>query len=570
MLLLILGSFAAGILTVLAPCVLPLLPVIIGGSLSGATADKRDTKKPLIIAASLALSLFIFTLLLKATTLFINIPPQAITYVSGSIIIVLGIVTLFPQLYTTAMARLGIEHRAQKLLGNGTSNHSRYIGPILTGAALGPVFSSCSPVYGYIIATVLPVQFSAAIIYIIAYILGLALVMLAVGFYGRRLTSRLKFASNPRGVFQRSLAVLFIVVGIFVITGLGIKVQTYAADHLPFKFDALSAKLLPASSTKVDNSKLFNVAAYPAPELTGLQHWINSDPQTIKQLKGSVVLVDFWTYSCINCIRSLPYVEGWYSHYQRDGLVVLGIHAPEFSFEQVPANVEQAVKERNITYPVALDNSLLTWTAFKNQYWPAEYLIDRAGQIRRVHFGEGEYDQTEQAIRALLKEGSKAQLSNTMVTPGPSATPIDPNQTPETYLGGSRANTYGGTPALAPGTQAYTFPAATAQNMWSLSGKWTVNGEKITAAGSSKLRISVAAKNVYVVGGSSGSSEVAVSLDGKNISTTNAAGPDVQNGVLAITSSKLYRIASFPSFSNGVLELSVPDGTDLNAFTFGN
>src|ERR1700712_1483107 len=331
---LLFGAFIAGLLTVLAPCVLPLLPIIIGGSVAGGTKDRR---RPVVIAASLAVSIIIFTLLLKATTLLIHFPPQYITYFSGGIIVALGIATLFPGVYGRIIGGLGIESAAQKSLGKGYNNKNLLLGAIITGAALGPVFSSCSPVYAYILATVLPVNFGQAFAYIISYVLGLTFVLLLIGFYGQRFISKIKFASNPRGTFQRVLAIVFIVVGLMVMTGYDNRFQTFVSVHTPFNFDALSSKFLPAAKNKEDNSKLFNVAAYSAPEFSDINQWINSSPQTIKASKGKVVLVDFWTYSCINCIRNNPYLEKWYQAYKDQGLVVIGIHAPEFAFEKVPA-----------------------------------------------------------------------------------------------------------------------------------------------------------------------------------------------------------------------------------------
>jgi cytochrome c biogenesis protein CcdA/thiol-disulfide isomerase/thioredoxin len=567
---LLIAAFIAGVLTVLAPCVLPLLPIIIGGSLTG---DGKDKRRPLLIAGSLAISLIVFTVLLKATTLLINIPPMAITYFSGGIIVALGLATLFPQGYAIIIAKLGIEHRAQKLLGSGTGNKSSIWGPVITGAALGPVFSSCSPVYGYILATVLPAHFAAAMAYIVSYVLGLALILLAIGYYGQRVTSRIKFASNPSGYFQRGLAILFIAVGVLIITGTGTKIQTFAAEHTIFKFDAFSAKLIPktAGVKTVDDSKLYNVQAYKAPELTGIQAWINSDPQTLASLKGKVVLIDFWTYSCINCIRSLPYVEGWYKAYQKDGFVVIGVQAPEFAFEKLQSNVQDAVIKDGLTYPIALDNNLQTWSAFHNEYWPAEYLIDRNGNIRRQHFGEGEYDQTEQAIRGLLAESPTTKLSSQLVASGSTAAPVDQNQTPETYLGTNRANAYSGTPQLDIQTeQKYSFAANLAPGEWSLSGNWQISGDNITSGADAKIRINIAAKNVYLVGGAASPTEVAVSFSGKPISEAGGAGADVTDSNVAVSLSSLYRIASFKTFTTGVLELDVPAGVNLNTFTFGN
>ena len=240
---LLLGAFLAGIITAFAPCVLPLLPVIIGGSVSGNTQDK---KRPLIIAISLAISLIVFTLLLKATSLFINISPTAITIVAGSIIIVVGILSLFPQLYEKLIIKLGIQSKSQNLMGAGLKKRG-LLGSIITGAALGPVFSSCSPVYAYILATVLPVNFATAMIYIVAYVLGLSAMLLLIGYLGQRFVQKVKWASNPKGWFQRIIAILFIIVGLLVISGYDKQIQTYVSEKTPFDFDSISATLIPDS-----------------------------------------------------------------------------------------------------------------------------------------------------------------------------------------------------------------------------------------------------------------------------------------------------------------------------------
>jgi cytochrome c biogenesis protein CcdA/thiol-disulfide isomerase/thioredoxin len=535
--------------------------------------DTKDKRRPFLIAGSLAISLTLFTVLLKATTLLINIPPQAITYCSGAIVLLLGLATLFPQAYTIVIGRLGLEHRAQQLLGNGTKNQNQWLGPVITGAALGPVFSSCSPVYAYILATVLPAHFAEAMAYIISYVIGLALILLAVGYYGQQLTRRLKFASNPRGIFQRGLGGLFIVVGILIITGTGTKLQVLVADHTPFDFDSFSSKLIPkeAGSAVLSNTSLYNVAPFKAPDFVGIQDWINSKPLTMRQLKGKVVLVDFWTYTCINCIRSLPYVEGWYKEYQKDGLVVVGVEAPEFSYEKIPANVEAATKQDGLTYPIAIDGNLATWSAYHNEYWPADYLIDRNGNLRREYFGEGAYAQTEQAIRGLLSENNKTTLSSKLTVAGNTPAPENQNETPETYLGTERADAYVGSPVLgSQPDQTYSFSNNIGTSDWSLSGQWQVSGSNITSGTNAKIKINIASKNVYLVSGAAQQSEVNVSFNGKPISSLSDGGADVTNSQVKIQLSTLYRIASFKNFTNGVLELDLPSGVSLNTFTFGN
>lgn len=567
---LLISAFIAGMLTVLAPCVLPFLPVIIGGSISG---DTKDKKRPLLIAGALAVSLIVFTVLLKATTLLIHIPPQAITYFSGGLIVALGLAILFPQSYARIIGELGIEHTANDMLGAGTKNQNQWIGPIITGAALGPVFSSCSPVYAYILATILPAHFATAMVYIVAYVVGLSLILLALGFYGQRLTAGLKFASNPNGYFQRGLAILFIVVGILIITGSNTKIQVWVANHTPFDFDGLSAQLLPKQSGNsiLSNTALYNVSPYKAPDFTGIQGWINSKPLTMSQLKGKVVLVDFWTYTCINCIRSLPYVENWYSHYQKDGLVVVGDEAPEFSYEKVPSNVETAVKQDGLTYPIAIDGDLATWNAYQNEYWPAEYLIDRNGNVRREEFGEGNYNQTEQAIRGLLAQGSSVKLPSSLVTPVHTPASVSQDQTPETYLGTDREDAYVGSPELgSEPDQTYSFAQQLANSEWSLSGEWKVSGTSITAGQNAKLKINVAAKNVYLVGGAPNPSTLSVSFDGQPVSNAGVAGADINNSQVNMQLPNLYRIVSFKHFTSGTVELDVPSGVSLNTFTFGN
>lgn len=567
--LLLFTAFIAGLLTVLAPCVLPLLPIIIGGSVTG---DTKDKKRPIIISISLAISIMVFTLLLKVSTVLINIPPQAITYFSGGIIILLGIATLFPGIYARIIGSLKIEAAAQKALGKGFKAKGELAGPIIIGASLGPVFSSCSPVYAYILATVLPANFAQAIAYMISYVLGLAVVLLGIGYYGQSFISRIAFAANPRGTFQKIIAIIFIVVGISVASGYSVKLQTYVSNHTPFNFDSLSQQLLPSSKHKTDNSKLFNVTEpVQAPDFAGITGWINSKPLTMQQLRGKVVLVDFWTYTCINCIRNNPHLESWYQYYKDKGLVIVGVEAPEFSYEKVLSNVQNATKAQRITYPVAIDANLETWNAYNNQSWPAGYLIDGQGKVRRIHEGEGNYTQEEQAIRQLLTDNG-ADLSNVTPTEQNDNVPITASQTPETYFGYNRASNYQGTPALAAApTSTFTPATQLGSNSWTLGGTWQVDSDKIIAKGSSTLTFKLSAKNTYVVVGSDASAVVDVTFNGRPITKADGAGSDIVNGHLTLHGQQLYNLLNFSKFkSNQTLTLTVPNGVALNTFTFGS
>lgn len=561
--LLLLGAFFAGIITVFAPCVFALLPVVIGGSMSG---DVQDKRRPFIIAASLAVSLIVFTLLLKVTTLFIDVPPMVITGISGAIIVLLGLTLLFPTVYDRLIIALNLQARSQRLLSK-SSGKGKFIGPIITGAALGPVFSSCSPVYAYILATVLPVNFGVAMSYILAYVLGLSAMLLLVGFFGQKLVRRLKWASNPRGWFTRIVAVLFIVVGMLIITGYDKNFQTYVSENTPFNFDAISAKLIPGGTT-TSRDGVLNVEPYKAPEITGISQWINGGPQTIEGLKGKVVLVDFWTYSCINCIRTQPYLKDWHSTYKDSGFEIIGVHAPEFSFEKNITNVKKAVKDAGLDYPVGLDNDFSTWAAYKNQYWPASYLIDAEGNVRRVHYGEGGYKETEQAIRDLLSSAGKSLPSPTERANG--ATSSDA-ETPETYLGTKRAGNYVGEQRLISGQRAYSLANLDAVNKWTLGGTWNVSGEGITAVAGSTLRIRVVAKDMYMVTGAGANGAIVVTVNGKPVSQTSFAGRDITNSQVVVSMAQLYRIVDFDRFTpDATVELSVPAGVQLNTFTFGS
>ena len=422
---LLLTSFLAGVLTVFAPCVLILLPVIVGSSMLSDTDQKLDRRKPYIISISLGVSVLLFTLLLKASTVLIGVDPQVWKSVSGSIVIILGLSLLFPLLWARMSNSVGLENSSNNLLRRA-SKKSGVFGYILTGAALGPVFSACSPIYAVILATVLPVNFVLGLVYMTFYAAGLTITLLVISLAGRRFTKRLNWIAKPHGWFRRILAILLIIVGVSVITGFDKKVQSWTLKNVSFSMINIEAKLIPKKVVAIDDKAIaektaFNIVnPYQAPEIRGIESWINSNPLTIAELKGKVILVNFWTYSCINCIRTQPYLNKWYEKYKKDGFEILGIHAPEFAFEKITKNVQSEVKTANILYPVALDNNFDTWNAYNNQYWPAKYLIDREGKVRLTHFGEGSYSETEAAIQTLLRENG---VENTGIIVSKSAQP---------------------------------------------------------------------------------------------------------------------------------------------------
>ena len=309
----------------------------------------------------------------------------------------------------------------------------------------------------------------------------------------------------------------------------------------------------------------FAATPYPAPEFTDVETWLNSEPLTLAKLRGKVVLIDFWTYSCINCIRTLPYITQWDRTYRDKGLVVIGVHAPEFRFEQNIDNIKHALVKYNITYPVVVDNQMQTWNAFKNKYWPAHYLIDKEGRVVYTHFGEGHYMETENTIRALL--GMDAKTEN-----APEAAVVGAGQTPETYLGFARAERFAGPEKLSTDTTQFTFPQTLTAHQWGLSGSWQIEGEHITAKeAGAKLRMNFTAGKVFLVLGTHDGNPVKARLTLNGESLGKLAGKDTSDGTLTVSQHALYELVKQDSAKNGVLEITATSpGLEAYAFTFGN
>lgn len=295
--------------------------------------------------------------------------------------------------------------------------------------------------------------------------------------------------------------------------------------------------------------------SYPAPQIEGITEWINSPPLSINNLKGKVILIDFWTYSCINCIRTLPYLKDWYAKYHNAGLVIIGVHAPEFAFEKNVLNVKDAVLKNGIQYPVALDNQFVTWKNFNNLYWPAHYLIDKNGMLVYQHFGEGEYDITENNIRFLLgMKPSTPSSSNTEEN-------FSSSQTPETYLGYARAENFANQQAVVKNEAAlYLFPDQLDDNNWALNGEWTINEDKIISAQPNvSLKIHFNARKVYMVMGNVSKQPIKVTIlfNGKP-------------SYIIVNQHRLYDVLDLPQFENGILQIIADKpGLEIYTFTFG-
>lgn len=555
-------SFIAGILTVLAPCTLPLLPIIVGGSLH----NPKEKWKPFLIACSLSLSIILFTLLLKFSTAFINTPQQTWSLISGSIILFFGLITLFPRLWEKIALHLRLSNSSNKLLGASAQKKS-YLGDILIGLSLGPVFSSCSPTYFLILATVLPQNFATGFLYLVAYSLGLALILLLIAFLGQKIVRRLQWAANPEGWFKRILGILFIVVGLFILTETDKKVQTYILDKGYWETTQVEQKLLETQQKTNSNYP-------PYQEIVNPSGFVNTNSITLKELIGKkVILVDFMTYTCINCVRTFPYLNAWYDKYQNQGLEIVGIHTPEFAFEHKRENVIEAMKKYGIKFPIVLDNDYSTWKAYKNSYWPRKYLIDINGNIVYDHIGEGEYEETEMKIQELLKEREQklglTSQKNNLIAPQVQGEKVISVQSGETYFGADRNDSLGnGT--IKSSVQKFTLPTKINRDTIYLNGDWIFSPEYAeNKNANASIVFKYSAQKVFLVMSADTPIEVTILRDGKIVS--GEAGADVKNGILTIDQDAMYRLIedkNGPGEHTLEIRISKP-GLKVFAFTFG-
>ncbi len=577
---LLLIAFVAGLLTVLAPCTLPLLPVIIGGSVSG----ESNVRRALVIAGSLGASVFLFTLLLKASTLFIAVPQSFWQIFSGGLLIIFGLVTLFPSIWDRFGFAQTLNLSGNRLLAQGYTKQS-IMGDIIMGAALGPVFSSCSPTYFIVLATVLPVHPAQGVLYLLAYCIGLILSLLAVSVIGQRIVTTLGIASDPRGWFKRIIGVLFLLIGIIVATGYSATLEGELLSHAGiFDVTQIEQRLLQggqnsneASSTMGFLTPQQKAGQYQkAPELAGIDGYINTNgqPVTLASLKGKVVLVDFWTYSCINCLRTVPYLNAWYQKYKDQGLVIVGVHTPEFAFEHVQSNVEAAVQRLGINYPVVLDNEYKTWNAFGNEYWPNEYLVDIDGYVVHNHAGEGEYDITEAAIQQALAERAARIGTTTALQSGTvEVQQVDLNtvQSPETYFGSSRNQYLGNGTQGVSGVQQFVLPPTVHPNTLYLGGSWSIAPEFAQNKTAATVEFEYSAHDInFVASGGGKAITITILLDGKPVGSMAGSDVDPKTSTAVIKEDRLYNLVHSTTPGIHTLQIQIQEaGLEAYTFTFG-
>ena len=545
MLLLLGVAFVAGIVTALSPCVLPVLPIVLAG---GATGGSR---RPFAVVAGLVVSFTVFSLTAATLLTALGLPDDLLRNLAIAVVVVVGLGLLWPRL-GDLLGRpfYALARRPPSDTGGG----------FVLGLSLGLLFTPCAGPFIAAVATVAATQdlTLSAFAITLAYGLGAGLVLLGFALAARRGLS-LPGARAHAPAIRRALGAAVLALAVLMVLGVDKKLQTQVPEY--------TRSLQGLEESAAAQGELEDLVGSPgladeqlddfgiAPEFRAIEEWINSEPLTMAALRGKVVVLDFWTYSCINCLRTLPHLTAWDDAYRDDGLVIVGVHTPEFAFEREPDNVRRAVRDHGIDYPVALDPDFGTWEAWQNRYWPAKYFVDRRGHIRYAHFGEGDYEESERVIRQLLAEGQDGPLVSGAIE---DATPTGP-QTPESYLGYGRIDRFVGSSIQPDREAAYTIPRFVPLHGLAYGGRWRVEEERIVAGEDARLRLHFKGGDVFLVLGTAGEQETAeVTLDGERV------------GTVAVTQDDIYTLARIPGENNEhVLDLRLSPGTEAYAFTFG-
>ena len=571
MLTLLVVAFLAGLVAGISPCVLPVLPVVLAGwAPTGVEVEPTSSarrRRSISIVAGLVLSFSLITALGSQILSALHLPDAVLHDLGIATLVLFGASLLIPQL--EALLERPFTRFARRGPAGSRSGFA-------LGLGLGLVFVPCA---GPVLATVavLGARHKASVESValsFAFGIGVAIPLLVIALAGDRIIERKKWLTNRGSKFRKIAGVALLLMAVAIATNLAAPLQRDLPGYTQSLQNAIEGNhqttaalrtLQGASNTgNLANCEITAANGFApdlshcgvAPEFTGITGWRNTKgntPLTLASLRGRVVLVDFWTYTCINCQRTVPHVEGWYQRYQKDGLVVIGVAAPEFAFEKVPSNIAAGAKSLGITYPIAIDDNLATWSAYGNEYWPAEYLIDATGVIRHVDYGEGDYGTSEGFIRTLL-QAAHPGVHLPPPTNLPDTTPKEA-LSPETYLGASRsAYLYNGTAAS--GTSVYTLPTNVQSGFYGLGGTWTTSDESITAGTGAALDINFQAKYVYLV--LSGSGTVTESLNGQPLGTISVHGFPT-----------LYTLVHGPSVQNSLLHLTFTPGVSAYDFTFG-
>jgi cytochrome c biogenesis protein CcdA/thiol-disulfide isomerase/thioredoxin len=576
--ILLLVAYLGGVLTILSPCILPVLPFVF------ARADQPFLRSGLPLLLGMAIT---FAVVATLAAVGGGWAVQANHYGRLAAILLLalfGITLLFPDLATGLTRPLvSAGSRLSQSASDGARTGSS-VGPsFLLGIATGLLWAPCAgPILGLLLTgAALQGANTQTSLLLLAYAAGAATSLAVALLIGGRVFVAMKRSLGAGEWVRRGLGVAVLAgvaaIGLGLDTGLLTRASLASTSGVE---QALIDKARPAQPTNV-TAAVAKSEALPVegqlPSLAGAVDWINSPPLTAERLRGKVVLVDFWTYSCINCLRAIPYVEAWAKKYRSQGLVVIGVHAPEFAFEKNIDNVRQAVRDLKLDYPIAIDNNYAIWRGFDNQYWPAHYFIDAQGRIRHHHFGEGDYDGSEKIIQQLLAEAGHGLRHDIVAIAGQGVEAASDGRdmaSPETYIGYARGQNFaspGG--AVEDAAHDYSAPALRL-NQWALGGDWTVTGENAVLDkpdGSISYRFH--ARDLHLVLGPEASGKPVrfrVLIDGKPPLDNHGADVDGQ-GLGVVTSQRLYQLVrqNQPVVDRNFRIQFLDSGAQAFAFTFG-
>lgn len=534
-------AFAEGFGLILSPCILPILPIILSTSVTGSKS------RPYGIILGFIISFTVLTLTIRAIVGILHIPPDFLRDFAFVILLLLGIIMMSTYLtelfakWTGKLANVGTGLKSVDKPEGG------FWSGIIFGLLIGIIWTPCA---GPIIAAVI-VQIAIqtttwqSMITVITFAIGAGVPMLLIALIGRQLLDNIGFLKKHTVLIRKLLGLVIIITVVLL----------YISTETSISFDnGIKATGKTLSNHLIDADTF----TYKAPAIAGITAWINSKPLTMQDLRGKVVLIDFWTYSCINCIRTLPYLKAWYARYHQDGFEIIGVHSPEFAFEGNIDNVKNAVKKFGIEYPVAMDNHFITWRNYHNSYWPAQYLIAKKGYVVYQHVGEGDDEIIESNIRVLLNKKIGAPATKGLVSES-----ISFNETPETYLGYLRAENFANTSeSVNDVKRAYHYPAVLPLNQWALNGDWMVNGRYIVAMNQgASIKLHFFASKVFAVMGT---------VNGMNVSVTIKLNGMPQARPLLVKESTLYPLLSFAKPEDTTIELiAAKPGLQLYTFTFG-
>ncbi len=529
----------------------------------GSPPRARSSRRPMAVVAGLVLSFSVFTLIGSWLLSLFGLPQDALRWLG---LVVLGLVGLGLVLPPLGEAF----ERPFTALSHGRQHTGA--GGFVLGLSLGLVFVPCA---GPVLAAITVVSAShrigfRAVVLTAAFAVGVAVPLLVFAVLGQRLAGRMHLVRSRAALVRRIIGAVLVltalVIGLNLTDGLQRSVPGYTDVLQNHVETGTSARQALAGVTGASTTGALASCTPagpvlqqcgPAPAFTGISRWLNTPggrPLSIAGLRGRVVLVDFWTYSCINCQRTLPHLEAWNRSYAKDGLTIVGVHTPEFAFEHVVSNVSEAAGQLGVDYPIGIDNGYSTWNAYENAYWPAEYLVDATGQVRHVDFGEGQYGQTESFIRYLLTKADPGVVLPP-ATDVPNTTPTEPT-TPESYLGYQHPENLAGQTVEEDQSAVYQAPSTVPPDEYAYNGSWSIGSESSRAGPGAAIRLNFEAKDVYLVLGGSGS--VVVSVDGRQTRTVVVAGEP-----------KLYQLVSTATPERALLDLAVSPGVQAYDFTFG-